>query len=103
MESLVNLFFDLCCQPFVKKAAQVVSPSCHGLRYKRADDKRSQYLPEVVDFAVDERLVLPLDVVDVFDVAGVQVLLHDETQETVVGSVSCRKGKFGKMKRGVQQ
>lgn len=38
----------------------------------------SPYLPEVVHLAVDQRLVLSLDVVDVPDVAGVEVLLHHE-------------------------
>lgn len=33
--------------------------------------KGLQYLPEVVNLPVDEGLVLPLDVVDVSDVAGV--------------------------------
>lgn len=46
------------------------------------------YLPEIIDLPVDERLVLTLDVIDVFDVAGVQVLLHHKAQETVIGSVS---------------
>lgn len=48
------------------------------------------YLPEVVDLPVDERLVLALDVIDVLDVAGVQVLLHHEAQEAVIRSVSCK-------------
>lgn len=49
------------------------------------------YLPEVVHLAVNQRLVLPLDVVDVLDVAGVEVLLHHEAQEAVVGRVGCRE------------
>lgn len=53
--------------------------------------KRQRYLPEVVNLAVNERLVLPLDVIDVLDVAGVEVLLHHEAQETVVRGVSCRQ------------
>lgn len=53
----------------------------------------SLYLPEVVNLAVDERLVLPLDVVDVLDVAGVEVLLHHKAQEAVVWCVSCGKRK----------
>lgn len=47
------------------------------------------HFPEVVHLAVYQRLVLPLDVIDVLDVAGVQVLLHHEAQEAVIWSVSC--------------
>lgn len=49
------------------------------------------YLPEVVHLAVNQRLILPLDVVDVLDVAGVEVLLHHEAQEAVVRRVGCRE------------
>lgn len=49
------------------------------------------YLPEVVNLAVDERLILPLDVINVFDVAGIKVLLHHKAQEAVVWRVSCHK------------
>lgn len=49
------------------------------------------YLPEVVHLAVNQRLVLPLDVVNVLDVAGVEVLLHHEAQEAVVRCVGCRE------------
>lgn len=49
-------------------------------------------LPEVVHFSINQWLVLPLDVVDVFDVTGVQMLLNHEAQETVIGSVSCGGG-----------
>lgn len=50
---------------------------------------RKIYLPEVVHLAVDQGLVLPLDVIDVLDVTGVEVLLHHEAQEAVVWSVCC--------------
>lgn len=50
------------------------------------------YLPEVVDLAVDEGLVLSLDVIDVLDVTGVEVLLHHEAQEAVVWSVCYKMG-----------
>lgn len=49
------------------------------------------YLPEVVHLAVNQRLVLPLDVVDVLDVTGVEVLLHHKAQETVVRCVGCKE------------
>lgn len=51
------------------------------------------YLPEVVHLAVDQRLVLPLDFVNVADVAGIQVLLHHKAQEAVVWRVGCRGNK----------
>lgn len=57
------------------------------------------YLPEVIDLPIDERLVLALDVIDVFDVAGVQVLLHHEAQETVIRGVSCEK----QFRKGIQR
>lgn len=53
--------------------------------------KRLYYLPEVVDLAVNQWLVLSLDVINVLDVAGVEVLLHHEAQEAVVWGVSCSK------------
>lgn len=49
------------------------------------------YLPEVVDLPVDQRLILSLDVIDVLDVTGIEVLLHNKAQETVVWGVSCRR------------
>lgn len=45
------------------------------------------YLPEVVNLAIDEGLVLSLDIINVLDVTGVKVLLHHEAQEAVVWSV----------------
>lgn len=65
------------------------------------------YLPEVVHLAVNQRLVLPLDVVDVLDVAGVEVLLHHEAQEAVVRRVGCRETRrqvsVGASEEGTQQ
>lgn len=46
------------------------------------------HLPEAIHFAIHQGLVLPLDLIDVVDVAGVQVLLHHEAQEAVVWGVS---------------
>lgn len=51
------------------------------------------YLPEVVDLAIDQGLVLSLDIIDVFDVTGVKMLLHHEAQEAVVWSVCYNKKK----------
>lgn len=48
---------------------------------------RSVYLPEVVNLSIDEGLVLSLDVINVADVTGVEMLLHHEPQEAVVWSV----------------
>lgn len=56
--------------------------------WKRLISSRTHF-PEVVHLAVYQRLVLPLDVINVLDVAGVQVLLHHEAQEAVIWSVSC--------------
>lgn len=51
------------------------------------------YLPEVVNLAIDEGLVLSLDIIDVFDVTGVKVLFHHEAQEAVVWSVCYKSNK----------
>lgn len=50
------------------------------------------YLPEVVNLAIDEGLVLSLDVIDVADVTGVEVLLHHKPQKAVVWSVRYKTG-----------
>lgn len=50
------------------------------------------YLPEVVNLAIDEGLVLSLDVIDVADVTGVEVLLHHKPQKAVVWSVCYKTG-----------
>lgn len=62
-----------------------------------------RYLPEVVHFAVDERLVLPFDVVDVPEVAGVEVLLHNEAQKAVVWGVSWSGEKRNRNLKTVQK
>lgn len=49
------------------------------------------HLPEIIDFAINERLILPFDVVNVFDVTGIQMLLYHKSKEAVVWSVSCKK------------
>lgn len=59
--------------------------------FGKATQAEPTYLPEVVHLAVNQRLVLPLDVVNVLDVAGVEVLLHHEAQEAVVWGVGCKK------------
>lgn len=48
---------------------------------------RSVYLPEVVNLSIDEGLILPLDVINVADVTGVEMLLHHKPQKAVVWSV----------------
>lgn len=46
------------------------------------------HLPETIHFAIHKGLVLPFDLINVVDVARVQVLLDHEAQEAVIWGVS---------------
>lgn len=49
------------------------------------------HLPEIIYFAINERLILPFDVINVFNVTGIQMLLYHKSKEAVIRSVSCKK------------
>lgn len=68
------------------------------LLFRARGTHRRTHLPEAIHFAVHKGLVLPLDFVNVVDIAGVQVLLDHEPQEAVVWGVRwCGKDGTGQL------
>lgn len=48
------------------------------------------HLPEVINFPINKWLILPFNDIEVFDIAGIQILFHNKSKETVIWSVSCK-------------
>lgn len=60
-------------------------------KFAQAQEYKKTHLPEIIYFAINERLILPFDVINVFNVTGIQVLLYHKSKEAVIWSVSCKK------------